>query len=363
MTNKSEQPFLPASSIYRKQEQCRLKRLPAGITGKNHPNDKTPRELFEEQVTQTPGKTALVFEDSHFTYRKLNQLANKLARVFKNKGIKPGSIVGLMTDHPAESVIGWLGILKSGGACLSLDPGLPGDRLTSILEDCPPSLLLTHSSGFDQHFSQRRGETRLTPEKPYLTAQRPQIVDMDGLPIINRSLVSYEKYYQHISGTIAQYTISLSGTRGCPYHCVYCHKLWPKKHVRRSAENISREIRCCYDMGIRNFTFIDDIFNLDEKNSSRVFRMIIKNCPGTRLFFPNGVRGDILTHEYIDLMMEAGMVNLTLPLETASPRIQRLIRKNLRLEKFKENIEYIIKKYPQVILELEMMTIITLLLT
>jgi radical SAM superfamily enzyme YgiQ (UPF0313 family) len=83
--------------------------------------------------------------------------------------------------------------------------------------------------------------------------------------------------------------------------------------------------------------------------------MLIKHNYHVQLFFPNGLRGDILTAGFIDLMVEAGTVNIDLALETASPRLQKLIAKQLNLEKFEENVHYITKKHPQVILEMEMM--------
>ena len=63
-----------------------------------------------------------------------------------------------------------------------------------------------------------------------------------------------------------------------------------------------------YDMGVRRFTFIDDIFNLNIKNSKRFFQLVIENRLDIRISFPNGLRGDILTKDYIDLMVKAGTV-------------------------------------------------------
>jgi hypothetical protein len=108
-------------------------------------------------------------------------------------------------------------------------------------------------------------------------------------------------------------------------------------------------------MGVRRFAYIDDVFNLNIENSSRFFQLIIKNGLNVQFFFPEGLRGDILTREYIDLMIEAGTVMIALALETASPRLQKLIGKNLNIEKLHKNIEYICEKYPQVILELFLM--------
>ncbi|MCP5108403.1 MAG: AMP-binding protein, partial [bacterium] len=55
---------------------------------------------------------------------------------------------------------------------------------------------------------------------------------------------------------------------------------------------------------------------------------------------------------YIDLMVRAGTVRMALALETASARLQELIGKKLNLQRFRENVEYLCEKYPNVILEL-----------
>jgi amino acid adenylation domain-containing protein len=122
--------------------------------------------------------------------------------------------------------------------------------------------------------------------------------------------------------------------------------------VARSAEHIFEEVQLLYNMGVRRFVFIDDIFNLKKENSERFFKLILKHKMKLQLFFSNGMRGDILTKDYIDLMVEAGTVDLALAMETASPRLQKLIGKNLDLDKLHENMDYICQKHPYVISEL-----------
>jgi len=189
----------------------------------------------------------------------------------------------------------------------------------------------------------------------YLTQPRPQVTQLDNMPLLDRSLVDYEKYNRFIGQSMVKNCLSLQATRGCPYKCAYCHKIWPKKHFVRSAGNIFAEIELYYKMGVKRFAFVDDIFNFNVKNSTEFYRLIIKNRLKVQLFFPNGLRGDILTKDYIDLMVDAGTVNIAFALETGSPRIQKLIRKNLNIEKLRDNIEYTCKTYPEIIVELQTM--------
>jgi amino acid adenylation domain-containing protein len=316
--------------------------------------------LFARQAAQTPDRTALVgagkpFSNLQLTYRELNKRSNQLAHLLKEKGVGTDSVVGLMVERSAEMVIGLLGIIKAGGAYLPIDPSYPRERVLAMLADSDAAVLLTSGDLLHRFPVTALENIKGLDWQPVVTPACQQITDIDKLPYPDRTLVDYQTYHQSIGIALAKHTVAIQCTRGCPYNCAYCHKIWPKKHVARSAENIFTEIRQCYEAGARRFTFIDDIFNLDHRNSSRFLETIIKHNLDIQLFFPNGLRGDILTREFIDLMVEAGTVDICLALETASPRIQKLIKKNLDLDKFRENILYIAEKYPRVVLEMEMM--------
>jgi amino acid adenylation domain-containing protein len=323
-----------------------------------YPGDKSIHCLFEDQEEKNPDRIAVVGTsgESHLSYRALNRRSNRLAYYLRSKHISTDSLVGIMLERSPEMIVAILGILKAGSAYLPIDPDIPDNRVNAMLDDAQISLLLTENTIFDRH-SFNRLQGFVHPSVPghvpvHVTPPAPRIEDFDSLPLADRSLVNYEKYNGYIGQAMVKNSIAMQATRGCPYDCAYCHEIWPKKHVSRSAENIFSEVKLYYEMGVKRFVFIDDIFNLDRKNSSLFFRLIIKNGLDVQLYFPNGMRGDILTRDFIDLMIEAGTVNLALALETASPRLQKLITKNLNLEKFRDNVTYICKRYPHVILEL-----------
>jgi amino acid adenylation domain-containing protein/non-ribosomal peptide synthase protein (TIGR01720 family) len=316
----------------------------------DYPRDTLIQHVFEAQVEKTPDALAMVYQGRQLTYRQLNEKANMLAHVLRSKGIIADTLVALMVDPSIETTVGILGILKAGGAYLPIHHETPTERFLSILKDSRVSLVLTKTDILqNQSFTALQG-LRRQEMKPYLTKLRPSITDFDTIPFPDRSLVNYEKFNRYIGHNLIQDCISLQATRGCPFNCAYCHKIWPKKHVARSAENIFQEVRFNYNLGIRRFSFVDDIFNYNRKNSQRFFELIIEHQLDLHLFYL--MRGDMLTREYIDLMVEAGLIRLGLALETASPRLQKLIGKHLNIEKLRANIEYIAEKYPHVILEL-----------
>lgn len=322
-------------------------------------------KLFEEQASKTPDNIALSYNGTYMTYRELNEEANKLARMLRKKGIcecsydkgvlPEKSVVALIMDRSFEMIVSIMGVLKAGAAYLPIDPAYPTDRVIKILDDASIKFIISKNSVINKlsyTLLQNIGQIHTDIN---VTAKREQIKDLDNHPYPDRSLIDYSKYSNTIGMAHVKNSILIQGSRGCPYNCAYCHKIWPKTHITRSAKNIFEEVKHYYDLGVRKFAIIDDIFNLNVQNSSEFLNMIIDNKMDLQLFFANGLRGDILTEEYVDLMVRAGAVNISLALETASPRLQKLIGKNLNIDKLKHILNYITTKHPQVILDLFLM--------
>lgn len=198
----------------------------------------------------------------------------------------------------------------------------------------------------------------LAPRDPNLiiTGKREQITDLDSLPFLDRGLIDYRKYHQNIGQSGIKNCFTVQGSRGCPYRCIYCDviKLSPMLY-RRSAEHVFSEIQHLYSLGCRDIEFIDDIFNVNRKEFIRFFKIVIASGLKLNFYFQSGLRGDILTPEAIDVMMEGGVKSVNISLESASYRLQRLIKKNLNIDKFHANMQYMAENYPHAILGLNAM--------
>jgi len=112
-------------------------------TKADYPADKTLHELFEERAAKTPDNVAVTFADQQLTYQELNDRANQLAGVLRDKGIRANRIVGIMVERSLEMIIGILGILKAGGAYLPIAPEYPEERVSYTLKDSGTEILLT----------------------------------------------------------------------------------------------------------------------------------------------------------------------------------------------------------------------------
>jgi amino acid adenylation domain-containing protein len=98
--------------------------------------EKTVIDLFEEQVTKTPSKTALFFEENELTYKELNERSNQLAHYLQSKYlIGSDNLIGVMLERSEQMLIAILGILKCRGAYVPIDPNYPEQRINYILED------------------------------------------------------------------------------------------------------------------------------------------------------------------------------------------------------------------------------------
>ncbi|WP_143328299.1 non-ribosomal peptide synthetase, partial [Caballeronia pedi] len=104
-------------------------------------------QLFEQQVQRTPEAIALIFEDTSLTYAQLNARANQLAHHLIALGVRPEDRVALCVERGIGMVVALLAILKAGGAYVPLDPAYPGERLSHILTDSTPRLLLADAAG------------------------------------------------------------------------------------------------------------------------------------------------------------------------------------------------------------------------
>jgi amino acid adenylation domain-containing protein len=163
-------------------------------------------ELFEAQVKRAPDSIASVFEDQWVTYQELNGRANQLGQYLKRLGVGPEAPVGLCLERSIEMVVGIMGVLKSGGAYMPLDPAYPRERLAVILEDAQGPILLTQ---------QRLAEN--------LPGNRARIICLDA-DLEAMSGESPDDPAYHVTLDNACYVIYTSGSTGLPKGVVNTHR-------------------------------------------------------------------------------------------------------------------------------------------
>ena len=111
-----------------------------------YPKTQTLVDLFETQAKGHPQQTALVFEEKTLSYEELDKRSNQVANYLISQGVSSNSLVPLYMQRGADMIIALLGILKSGGAYVSVDSDFPLSRVEYILKDTQAKWILTDST-------------------------------------------------------------------------------------------------------------------------------------------------------------------------------------------------------------------------
>ncbi|KWU48937.1 non-ribosomal peptide synthetase [Pseudomonas palleroniana] len=196
----SELPLLSAA-------QQRALQHSLGVAAGEHRLDQCLHTLFSQQAAVRGDAPALTFAGVTLSYRELDERANRLAWMLRERGVGPQVRVGLALPRSLEMVIGLLAILKAGGAYVPLDPEYPLDRLHYMIEDSGIGLLLSDAAMF-----KALGELPATLACWCLEEDLPVLANYPATepPLLNLP--------QHQA-----YLIYTSGSTGKPKGVVVCH--------------------------------------------------------------------------------------------------------------------------------------------
>ncbi len=120
---------------------------------KTLPEIKSFLSLFSEKVRAHPNTNAVIYGNESINYQKLDDLSNKIARSLKKLDLNQQPIA-LVEKNSIELIIMILGIFKSGSIYLPIDPTLPSQRISQILEESNCTAILTKS--YCSNFSHKK---------------------------------------------------------------------------------------------------------------------------------------------------------------------------------------------------------------
>ncbi|MFH2138119.1 MAG: radical SAM protein [Candidatus Omnitrophota bacterium] len=164
------------------------------------------------------------------------------------------------------------------------------------------------------------------------------ISDLDSLPFPDRSLLNrslYKNIYAAGINMSGKKSTVLFTSRGCSQDCTFCSvKKTSGPTVRfRSAENVIRELSECKEKyGYNHITFEDTNFTLDRK---RLFAI----CDGLKklkLTWDCQTKVSFVDEEFIKKMAACGCLKIAYGVESGSPKMLKLMKKNITLEQVKK---------------------------
>ncbi|WP_315986295.1 non-ribosomal peptide synthetase [Streptomyces sp. or43] len=107
---------------------------------------RTASAAFRAQSARTPGAIAVHDGAHRLTFGELDALSDDLAHHLHDRGIGRGDLVALALEGTADQVVAMLAVVKAGAAYLPVDLAYPEARITHMLDDARPALLLTHGT-------------------------------------------------------------------------------------------------------------------------------------------------------------------------------------------------------------------------
>lgn len=110
--------------------------------GESPLDDITVYELFQKQVKKTPDAVAVMMNDDYITYLELERLAGIIAYQLKENDIGLEDFVGICMERSIEMIASMLACFKVGAAYIPLDPAYPEERLSYMIEDAKPKIVL-----------------------------------------------------------------------------------------------------------------------------------------------------------------------------------------------------------------------------
>ncbi|MEW7313920.1 enterobactin synthase subunit F [Buttiauxella gaviniae] len=200
----------------------------------------TLSQLIAEQANRTPDAPALADENYQFSYREMRGQVQALALQLISRGVKPGDVVAVALPRSVFLSLALQAIVEVGAAWLPLDTGYPDDRLTMMLEDAAPRLLVTSDD------------------------QRPRFSAVNGLQIFcYQNLLATENLPQLPARSTPEqtaYVIFTSGSTGRPkgvmvgQQAIVNRLLWMQNHYPLNGEDVVlQKTPCSFDVSVWEF--------------------------------------------------------------------------------------------------------------
>jgi radical SAM superfamily enzyme YgiQ (UPF0313 family) len=170
-----------------------------------------------------------------------------------------------------------------------------------------------------------------------ITEKREAIKNLDLIPFADRTI--FPKEYLESKST------QILTSRSCPYHCVFCQAI-PQHFTYRfhSAEYVVNEIsELHYIYGFTEFGINDELFAANKPRIKKIIELLKeKGLLGKLKFAVNG-RANLITEDLVDLLVQMGVVEVALGLESMSPRILSFLKDKVTVEQNVSAVEILHK--------------------
>ncbi|MDI6792744.1 MAG: radical SAM protein [bacterium] len=166
---------------------------------------------------------------------------------------------------------------------------------------------------------------------------RPRIQDLDLLPFPARHLVKMSNYdlkmdFLDVPGTY------IMTSRGCPMKCSFCSAkmIWGSQYTKRSAKNVADEIEMLFNKyNVAGIKIFDSTLTIDRGHVESLCDEFMRR--GFDFPWECEIRVNTMDRSLLEKMKKAGCYYVDFGVESASPKVLKLMRKGITLEQV-ENV-------------------------
>ncbi len=121
------------------------------------PNVKNLAQILEDSAGRLPDKECLIYENSNYTYKALNELVNKAGNAFLGLGIKKGDRVLISLLNSPEFVISFFALAKIGAIVVAINYMLTASEENYIVSDSEANLVITDADKLSSFYKMTGG--------------------------------------------------------------------------------------------------------------------------------------------------------------------------------------------------------------
>ncbi len=161
---------------------------------------------------------------------------------------------------------------------------------------------------------------------------RKLISDLDSIPMPAWDLFPVENYiasYDHRQKSVRH--LEVVASRGCPFNCVYCYRIYGRTLRRRSPESIVAEIEILVNRYHIEYTgFPDDLFTSNREFVMEVCRLLKERVPGINWSCLGRV--NTVDKEMLETMKDAGCDWISYGIESGDDEMLKRMKRGVTAE-------------------------------
>jgi amino acid adenylation domain-containing protein len=206
-------------------------------------------DVFEERVRAVPGAVAAEHAGERWTYRELDERANRVAHALIDAGAGREDVVAVVMDRTLDWIAAALGVFKAGAVYLPVRPDFPADRVATQFDRSACRFALTEP-----------GSEQLVRQASAAVAEAPAVLSVPAIHA--RRDLSTAAPATAVTPGQAAYIYFTSGSTGAPKGAL-CEHAGMLNHLHMKIEDmglaagtrqvVTQTASQCFDISLWQF--------------------------------------------------------------------------------------------------------------